>query len=266
MKLFNKVAIIGVGLIGGSIALAMKKSRHKETLSLARKTGAIDIGARDFSVIKDADLVILATPVDIIIELGRRISSLVNKECIVTDVGSTKKEVVSALEKVFPGYVGSHPLAGSEKRGLINANAAIFRDSLCILTPTQNTQTHAEAKIKKLWVKLGARVVYLTPSRHDKILSLVSHLPHLVAFSLISAVPVEFLKFASTGFRDTTRIAASDGEIWRDILFSNDKNIVEAIDLFQANLAGIKSAIRRKDRKGLFAILKMAKRKKETLL
>lgn len=275
MRLFNKVAIIGVGLIGGSIALAIKKkklaqeiigvSRHKETLSLAKKIRAIDRGAQDLSIIKDADLVILATPTDTIINLAGKISQIVEKECIVSDVGSTKEEVVAKLERIFPKYIGSHPLAGSQKRGLINAYAAIFRNSLCVLTPTKNTDKKTQGKIRRLWIELGAEVIYLTPSLHDKVLSLISHLPHLAAFSLIGVVPTRYLKFASTGLKDTTRIAASDSQIWTDILCSNRENIIKAIDLFQANLSQIKSAIQKRDKQHLISILKKAKKKREKL-
>ena len=140
MKLFNKVAIVGVGLIGGSIALAIKKhrlaheiigvSRHTKSLLLAKKMGAIDRGSQDINIIKDADLVILATPVNTIINLAPKILKVIKRACIVSDVGSTKEQIVKILEKIFPNYIGSHPLAGSEKRGIINADPKIFKDSL----------------------------------------------------------------------------------------------------------------------------------------
>ena len=273
--MFNKVAIVGTGLIGGSIALAIKKkrlakvvvgvSRHKKTLLLAKKIMAIDKGSQELNIIKDADLVILATPVDTIINLAPKISALVKKDCIVSDVGSTKREIVSKLERIFPRYIGSHPLAGSEKRGVVNANPSIIKGSLCILTPTKNTDKEALEKIKRLWSELGARVAFLAPDAHDKILSFVSHLPHLVAFSLIDIIPKEYLRLASSGLKDTTRIAASDSEIWCDIFLSNKKNILKSIGLFQNNLSRIKSAIQRKDKKLLNKIIKEAKKKRNSL-
>jgi len=275
MRLFNKVAIIGVGLIGGSLALAIKRkrlaleivgvSRHKKTLLLARKIRAIDKGAQELNIIKDADLVILATPVDTIINLAAKIYPFVKKGCIVSDVGSTKREIVSKLERIFPRYIGSHPLAGSEKRGVVNANPGIIKGSLCILTPTKNTDQEALEKIKRLWSELGARVAFLAPDAHDKILSFVSHLPHLAAFSLIDIIPKEYLRLASSGLKDTTRIAASDSEIWCDIFLSNQKNILKSIELFQNNLSRIKSAIQRKDKKLLNKIIKEAKKKRNRL-
>lgn len=275
MKLFNKVAIIGVGLIGGSMALAIKKkhlankvigiSRHRNTLRLAKKISAIDMGSCDLKIVKDADLIILATPVNTILEIAKTLSKIIKPDSIVTDVGSTKGEIVSSLKKLFPHYVGSHPLAGSEKRGVLNANANIFKNSLCILTPVKSTHQPSLRKIRKLWNVLGARVVYIEPSLHDSILSFVSHLPHLIVFSLIGAVPKKYLKFAAAGFKDTTRIASSDAMLWRDIFLSNQKNILKAIEFFQDNLTRIKNAIQKKDKKSLIRILKQAKNKRDSL-
>ena len=274
-KLFNRVAIVGTGLIGGSMALAIKKkrlaneiigvSRHKKTLSTAKKNGVIDRGSQDLNIIKDADLVVLAAPVNTILNLAEQISKIIRADCIVTDVGSTKREIVSKLETVFPGYVGSHPLAGSEKRGVLNADAGIFRGTLCILTPTRRTDKQALGKIEKLWNALGARVLLLPADSHDKILSFVSHLPHVAAFSLISIVPGKYLKFAASGLKDTTRIASSDSQLWSDIFLSNSKNISAAISLLQGVLSRIKSAINKKDSKLLSSILKEAKKKRESL-
>ncbi len=274
-KLFNKVAIVGTGLIGGSMALAIKKkglanevigvSRHKKSLLTAKKNGVIYRGSQNLGIIKDADLVVLAAPVNTILNLAEPISKIVKPDCIVTDVGSTKREIVSELEMVFPGYVGSHPLAGSEKRGVVNAEAGIFCGTLCILTPTRKTDKKALDKIKKLWDAFGARVLLLPAGSHDKILSFVSHLPHVAAFSLISIIPEKYLKFAASGLKDTTRIAASDSQLWSDIFLSNSKNISTAISSLQDVLSRIKSAINRKDRKLLASILKEAKKKRESL-
>ncbi len=275
MRLFNKVAIIGTGLIGGSMALAIKKnglahqiigvSRHKNTLIWARKSRVIDKGSQDLSIIQDADLVVLATPVNTILKLADTVVKFINKDCIVTDVGSTKKEIVSKLSKIFPNYVGSHPLAGSEKCGITNVQADIFKDSLCILTPTKNTPPNALKKIKSLWNQLGARVVFLDPDTHDRILSFVSHLPHAIAFSLIGTAPDKYLKFGANGLKDTTRIALSDSRLWVDIFLSNRKNMLKSIESFQNNLSRIKSAINKRDEKTLIKILKKAKAKREIL-
>ncbi len=274
MKLFNKVAIVGVGLIGGSIALAVKKrgianevigvSRRQKTLLLAKKIRAINRGSNDLNIIKEADLVILAAAVSTILELAPQISRIIKKDCVVTDVGSTKKEIVSKLESIFANYVGSHPLAGSEKKGVVNAQADLFKDSLCILTPTKNTNKVVLRKIKKFWEQMGAKVTFLTPPLHDKALSYVSHLPHVVAFSLSSTVPKKYLRFGSSSLRDTTRIAASDARLWCDVFLSN-QNMIKAIESFQKNLSNIKSAINRKDKRLLSKILEGAREKRVIL-
>ncbi|MFH0912889.1 MAG: prephenate dehydrogenase [Candidatus Omnitrophota bacterium] len=275
MRLFKKVAIVGVGLIGGSMALAIKKkrlaiqivgvSRHKSTLALAKKSGAIDQGSQDLSIIKDADLVILATPVKTILDLARPILKFIRPDSIVCDVGSTKQEIVSKLSNIFPGFVGSHPLAGSEKRGVSNASSGIFKNSLCILTPTDKTDPKALAKIEKLWHQLGVKVLFLNPDIHDKALSLVSHLPHALAFSLAGIIPTKYLKLGVNSLKDTTRIAVSDSQLWADIFLSNRKNILESIRLFAKNLSKMQSAINKKDRKALIRILEDAKAKRELL-
>lgn len=275
MRLFKKAAIIGTGLIGGSLGLVLKRkklaakvvgvSRRKSSIILARKNGAIDCGSQGLGIIKDSDLVVLATPVDVILSLAPKIKKLVGKDCIITDVGSTKKEIVSRLEKIFPNYIGSHPLAGSEKRSMAFAHVDLFRGSLCLLTPTKNTDPKAIAKVKKIWQLSGARVVFLDASLHDRILSSVSHLPHAVAFSLIRNAPAGYLKFASGGLKDTTRIAASAPELWADIFLTNRKNLLRDITSFEGKLAGIKSALKGKNKKKLSAILKEAKAKRERL-
>ncbi|MDD4908556.1 MAG: prephenate dehydrogenase/arogenate dehydrogenase family protein [Candidatus Omnitrophica bacterium] len=275
MKLFKKVAIVGVGLIGGSIALAIKKNRladevvgvcrSKETLFLARRMKVVDLISRDLDIIKGADLLIMAAPVGVIIGSAPEISRIIGRDCIVTDVGSTKKEIVLKLEKVFPNFVGSHPMAGSEKRGVANASPDIFKGSLCILTPTRNTKGSALLKISKFWARLGSRVAVITPSAHDKILSLVSHLPHLAAFCLIDIIPDDFLKFGSNGLKDTTRIASSEAEVWKDIFISNRQPILEAIERFQKRLSAVRSALRKKDLKFLEKVLVGAKKKRDSL-
>jgi len=275
MRLFKKVAIVGTGLIGSSLALVIKReglakkivgiSRHKETLTLAKQRGIIDDGSQDLNIIKDADLVVLATPVSTIIKLAPRISRIISKEAIVTDVGSTKEEIVRHLSKVFPRFVATHPLAGSEKRGVANASARLFEKSLCIVGTLKHTDPQALQKIKQLWVKAGARIVVLDPKTHDAALSLISHLPHAIAFALINAVPGKFLKFAPNSLKDITRIAASDEQLWKDVFFTNKRNILKAIDIFEKQLDTIKHCLSRGDAKTLLHIFKHAKLKRQTL-
>jgi len=275
MKPFNKVAIVGVGLIGGSIALDIKKkrlalevvgvSRHKNTLLLAKKNGVIDRGSQNIDIVKGADLIILATPVSTILNLAPLIAKIISPACIITDVGSTKQEIVAKLDKIFPKFVGSHPLAGSEKRGVSSASCDIFKNSLCILTPTRETDPVALSRVRILWNKLGARVLLLSAPRHDKILSLVSHLPHALAFSLIASIPNNYLRFSASGLKSATRIALSDSKLWADIFASNQKNILQAMGLFKEGLYALSSAIRSKNKTQIIKILEKAKKKREYL-
>jgi len=275
MSLFKKIAIIGTGLIGGSLALVIKKknlaqrvvgfSRRKETITRALKAGIIDEGSQSLNIIKGADFVILATPVDVILDLAPKIAKIIGNEAIVTDVGSTKEKIVLKLDKVFKNFIGSHPLAGSEKRGVANARPEIFQDSLCILTPTKKSKGAIVGKLKKFWKSTGARTVTLSPDKHDQVLGFVSHLPHAVAFSLMGSVPKEHLKFAASGLRDSTRIAGSDAEVWSEIFLSNQKNLLKSIEDFEKNILKFKSALKRRDKKALNLILAQAKKKREIL-
>ncbi|MDD4900136.1 MAG: prephenate dehydrogenase [Candidatus Omnitrophica bacterium] len=274
MPIFKRVAIVGVGLIGGSLGLAIKGkkiagkvigvSRHQRTINFARKIGAIDEGSLELKAVKDADLLILAAPIETILKLSGQLSKLIKKDCIVTDVASTKKEIVSKLEKVFPNFVGAHPLAGSEKRGIDFAKKGLFNGSLCIITATGNTSLKAKNKVTFLWRKLGCRISTLSASEHDRIMAFVSHLPHIIAFSLIGAVPQKYLGFSASGLRDTTRIASSDALLWAEILLSNS-NCPQAIEAFEKNLKQIKIAIKNKDRQVLAHLLESARRKRETI-
>lgn len=275
MRLFDKVGIIGTGLIGGALGLLIKKkklakevigiARHKRSLALARRMGAIDKGSLSLHTLKDADLVILATPVNTILKLAPKIASIIKEGCLVTDVGSSKSQIVRSLEKKFTHFVGAHPLAGSEKKGVAYTREGLFNDSVCILTPTKKTGLRDLKRIKKLWEEAGAKVSLLSPAEHDRILAFVSHLAHITAFSLMDVIDNDYLRFAATGLKDATRIAASDSEIWADILLSNRDNLISAIDRFEGSLSRIKGAIKSKDRSKLTLIIRKAKIKREKL-
>ncbi|TRZ95818.1 prephenate dehydrogenase [bacterium] len=275
MKLFNKVGIVGVGLIGGSIALALKKhklcqtiigvSRSRKTLLSAKARKAIDRGSQDIKLLREADLLILATPITVTLKLSPLISKIIKKGCIVTDVASTKEQVVSKLDSIFGNYIGTHPLAGSEKRGIAFAGADIFENSICILTPTGNTNPQTIARIKQLWLRLGAEIVVLPADMHDRILALLSHLPHAVAFSLMNSIPRSCLKLAPPSLKDTTRITASDSRIWSDIFLSNKRNIIRSIGIYQSELQHLKKTLQKGDRRLLIRLLEEAKKKREAL-
>ncbi|MDD4910007.1 MAG: prephenate dehydrogenase [Candidatus Omnitrophica bacterium] len=278
MRLFRKVAIVGVGLIGGSIGLEIKKrslagevigmARHRRTLSIARKRGAIDRGVSGLEEIKDADLVILAAPVGTIINMAPRLSKVLKRGCIVSDVGSTKASIVEKMERLLPrgiDFVGAHPLAGMEKRGISNARLGLFKGSICVLCRAKNTRQGSVLKIGRLWRLLGSRVWVTSPKNHDRTLAFASHLPHIAAFSLVNAVPAACLRFSSGGFKDTTRIALSDEEIWKDIFISNKKYVTESIESYQEKIAQFKSALRSSDRSRLSRLIKQARSKRSLI-
>ena len=277
--LFRRVAILGTGLLGGSMALALKEkglaervvgtSGHETSLKTALDRKVIDEAFTDVGkAIQNADFVVLASPVKVILEQIKDISKHLRRGCLVTDVGSTKAGIVEMAEKHFPPhvlFVGSHPLAGSEKSGVAHASADLFKGAACIMTPTDRTNKTARDKVKHLWTTLGAEVRFMDPVKHDEALSFVSHLPHMVAFGLIRAVPDEFLQYASTGLRDTTRIASSSPKMWSDICFSNYRNVLKAIDESVKSLSEIRKAVVDRDEQALLTCLNQAKAKREAL-
>lgn len=257
--IFRRIAIIGVGLIGGSIGEAVKKrglagtvvgiGRRASSIDEALRRGAIDKGTLDpENGVRGADLVIIATPIGLMPGIAKEIRGSLRKGCIVTDVGSTKSEVVTSLERLMPkgvDFVGSHPLAGSEKRGIIFAQEDLFEGSVVIMTKTKKTSSSALNRLGRFWKSLGVgRVAIRSPGDHDRIVAEISHLPHIAASALVNSASERSLEFASTGFKDTTRIAGSDPEIWRDICLTNRKNIIQALDRYERNLAKLKRLIK----------------------
>ena len=278
MKQFNKITIIGVGLIGGSIGLAIKKRgiakevagvfRHRVTLRKALKRKAIDKG---FMSIKDgvrgADLIILATPVSSIVAVGRKAMESAGPGAIVTDAGSTKACIVDQLEKISRptpvSFVGSHPMAGSEQTSVEFARDTLLEEAPCIVTKTGNTNKAALKKVVNFWKSLGGKVKVMTPSGHDRSVALISHLPHIVAFSLAGAVPEKDLACAAEGFKDTTRVASSDPSLWADIFLSNKKEALRACRIFERSYNGIIKALTKDDYRGVVKALKKAKAKRD---
>ncbi|MFA5087807.1 MAG: prephenate dehydrogenase/arogenate dehydrogenase family protein [Candidatus Omnitrophota bacterium] len=276
-QLFNRVTIVGVGLIGGSLGLAIRKhniareifgvSRQSFTLGHALKMKAIDKGFHDIKEgVKHADFVILATPVGSIVGLLQHIGPYLKRNCIVTDVGSTKVSIVDAAKKNLPSpsfFVGSHPLTGSEKKGVIYAHDQLFENSTCVMTPTDITNRLARDKVKHFWTKIGAKVRMVSPDEHDQILAYISHLPHLLAFGLMEAVPPEFLGYATQRLKDTTRIASSSPQLWNDICLANAKHILKSLDEVVKNLSLYRKAIVTKDEKELTEHFQKAKTKRD---
>lgn len=279
MALWNKVAIIGVGLIGGSIGLAIKKNacarevigvfRRKATLKRALRHKAVDKGVMDLSSgVKDADLIILAVPVHLIPGLTAKVLRSAKPGAIITDAGSTKEWIVDKIESLTKKsrnihFVGSHPMAGSEHTGVEFAKNDLFKGSPCIVTKTLRTDRKAIAKVAGFWRSLGGRVKVMSPSEHDRTTSLISHLPHMVAFSLAGAVPGKDMACAAEGFRDTTRVASSDPELWADIFLTNRKAVLNAGVIFNKYFRNLIKTISKNDRRMTVKILRHAKSKRD---
>ena len=278
-QMFRRVTIIGVGLMGGSLGMAIKKhklaqevvgvSLQQSTLVQAIKLQAIDEAQTELDkALRNADLVVLATPVETINKLFALINPHVRRGCIITDMGSTKAEVVEAADKNLsnaPFFVGSHPLVGSEQHGVEHARAELFENAQCIMTPTDKTNTVAKEKIKFLWTKLGARVTFLSPEEHDQILAYTSHLPHLAAYALMETIPAQHISYASQGLKDTTRIAASSPRLWNDICLANTKNILKGLDEMVKNLSVLRKAIINRDEQTIISHFSKAKEKRDGL-
>jgi len=261
---FQKTAVLGVGLLGASFSLAAKKrgicsqvtgyGRSRGNLERARNMGIIDIISADpASACSDADLIVLAAPVGSFVELIKKASAAFKKGAVVTDVGSVKGDLVHELESLMPSdvhFIGSHPIAGSDRAGIDFAHASLFNEALCIVTPTERSDPQALKHIMDLWTGLGSKVMTMSPDLHDRVYAAVSHLPHLVAYTMVNSVSDidrSYLDYSGQGFRDMTRIAASSADIWTDISLLNRKNLLEMIAQFRRNLDRIETHLRKAD-------------------
>lgn len=277
--MFKRIAIVGVGLIGGSIGIAARKKRlagevvgvgrRRSSIRKAMGVGAIDRGGLDLKKgVKDADLVIIATPVDKVMAKIREVASLVRTGTIIIDVNSTKEEVVRYADSIMPEgiyFVGTHPIAGLEQSGVLNASPSLFKDNICIITPTRYTKKEALDKIKRFWERLGAKIELFHPATHDRVVANISHLPHLLSFCLCDTVSSKDVKMAGTGFKDTTRIVKSNPCMWSDIFFQNRQNLLRSVENFEKNLSRLKADIRTKKRKDLLKKLNQAKKKRDSI-
>lgn len=250
------VTIIGVGLLGGSIGLALKTmypevhiagvGRKLESLRKASKIGAIDSMHLDATqAVVDSDVVILATPVCAFEHYLTSIKDALKRSAWVTDVGSTKLAVVKAAKRIVgeDRFIGSHPMAGSEQRGPAHARADLFDGATCLLTPTSRTPERLLRQARRLWRMMGMKTIEMTPARHDRVVARVSHLPHLLAGALMLMASESEFPSAANGFADMTRLAGGDYEMWRDILLTNRTNIIAAIDAYEKHLQGIRQTI-----------------------
>ena len=273
---FDSVTVIGLGLIGGSVCRAIKKSdaavevvgidSDEEVLKFAVDNGIVDRGSSVLENIVDSELVVIATYVDKITETVQEIFPSLNKGCVITDVGSVKSEVVSKIEGIVPAgiyFVGSHPIAGSECSGIENSDADLFNGKNVIVTPTEKSEKHALDKVTSFWASIGGKVISLDPETHDRVFAYVSHLPHLVAYSLVNSVGssdiVEnIFSYSGGGLKDFTRISASSPEMWKTIFLQNKEFILESIKNFKLNIEKTESAIRNDDLNELMKLLENA--------
>ncbi len=262
---WNKITIVGVGLLGGSLGLAVKHRRlarqvagyvrREVSIKQCADAGAVDFATTDLqAAVWDAELVILCTPLGQMRLLVKQLLPALKRGAIVTDVGSVKASVVnefeSLIKKTGAHFIGSHPMAGGEQAGVSAARADLFESAMCVVTPTQRSHRAGLRKVEQFWKSVGGRVLSLSPEMHDALVSRSSHLPHLLAATLAASVldpkhPKQQAALCATGFRDTTRVASGSPEMWRDIALANRVQLRMALDEFVRELQGVQKILRR---------------------
>lgn len=284
--MINRLTIIGVGLIGGSLARALKSagavkevigaSQSIQHLQRARELGVIDKAEVDLGAsVKDADVVVVAVPVGVMESVFEDIAPHLSENTVLTDVGSTKGSVVEAAQKVFghlpANFVPGHPIAGTEKSGVDASFAELFQDRRVILTPTETSDTEAVARVRDMWQQAGAIVTETSVAHHDEVLAATSHLPHLLAFALVDTLATmddkqEIFDYAAGGFRDFTRIASSDPVMWHDICVHNEPALLKMLDRFETDLDKLREAIANNDGDYIMKIFTRAKAARDQLM
>jgi prephenate dehydrogenase len=283
MKTWERVAIVGVGLIGGSIGLALRErglvrevigvGRRESTLQQALRKGALTHTTTDLPRgVAAAELVIVCTPVEQVVSHVLLAAAACPDGALLTDVASTKASIVAELDRVWDvyrgrgvAYVGGHPLAGSEKTGPEHARANLFVGRAVVLTPTERTEEAGCQRLEQFWQTLGARVYRKSPEDHDRAVAAISHVPHLIASALAAATPTRDLPLVAGGWLDTTRVAAGDPELWRQILVDNRDDVLKALNQFVTVLDLFRSALDRDDQKQLLELLAAGKRNREAV-
>ena len=281
--MFKQVTILGVGLLGASLAMAMRKNKISDNVRLwaRNKTTLENCKNKDWcnetfedirSSVRGSELIIICTPVNSIPKIVETISDSVEIGALVSDVGSVKNEICINCENILKNsngiFIGSHPMAGSEKSGLENALDNMFEGKNCIITPTQSTDLNALNKLRDFWASMKMNVLSLSPKEHDKAVAFFSHLPHLVSSILaksLSDQPIEWRKISGNGLKDTTRIAAGDPELWKQITMMNRENLLEAIKNMEVNLNLMKEVIKNKDQISLHSILETGSKFRKSL-
>lgn len=279
MRHFSRVAIIGVGLIGGSLGIALRQrsiadavvgiGRRQSSLRTARRVGAITSTTIDLGKgVADADLIVVCSPVGKIVEHVIEAAQHCPEGTLITDAGSTKQSIVEALDGRLPRgcrFLGGHPLAGSEKAGAIHASGDLFEGRVTVLTPTKNTRAEDFDVLEQFWSNLGSVVVQMSAEEHDRALAVTSHLPHAVAATLAATIPEAYFRLGGAGLLDATRIAASDAELWKQIFVQNRANVLGALQRFEHGLAALRSALEQDDQSELLRLLSAAKKARDAL-
>ena len=280
MKDLKRISVVGMGLLGASVTLSAKRelpgsvligySHRPSTREKARQFGvASEIAETVEQAVSDVDMVILATPIQTFEDYFNQISHFLKDGCIVTDVGSTKRLPQQWASKYLPksvNYVGSHPIAGSEKRGLEYARDDLLAGAKCIMTQTPKTNAECLAILKRFWSKLGCQVSVMSPQSHDRIFANVSHLPHMTAAALVNANLWRDIQYAGRGFIDTTRVASGPANVWTDILQTNSQNCAKGIEKLIAQLEELLDALKRQDGKKIEKLLDAARDKRSKLI
>ncbi len=264
----NKISIIGLGLIGGSLALALKSSgfkgeitgigRREDNLIRAKEMGMIDTFSTNHADgVNDADLIVLASPVGQFEEIANNIKNNLKTGSIVTDVGSVKTTIVRKLDAIMPqgvSFVGAHPIAGKECSGIEASNCDLFRNAKCIITPSPSSADHAIEEVIGLWESVGAVILHMSPEEHDLIFAAVSHLPHVIAYATVNTimeVNPNILHFGGTGLKDMSRIALSPADLWRDICAFNKDEVLKVLNKFSSSISNLTDLIKKSDWSGL---------------
>jgi prephenate dehydrogenase len=279
----ENLLIIGTGFMGGSLALSLRDAGFEGRIygldidpgavEKAERLGVVDRGFTDYRPLKgiEVSMVVMATPVRTFRDIALKLRDLIGEETVVTDLGSVKGDLVYDLETLLgPRFVGGHPIAGTEKSGVENSVRGLFRGRKVIVTPTDRTDGEALRKVVDLWKRVGGVVEFMDPHLHDRVFGAVSHLPHAVAFALIDAIEklseeVDLFRYPGGGFKDFTRIAASDPIMWRDIFLENKDNVLRAMEVYMGSLKHLMDLIGRGEEEELTEFLKEAKTRRLSL-
>jgi prephenate dehydrogenase len=280
---FRKVTLVGVGLLGGSLGMALRQRglaehvcgvvRRSAIIADCERLGAVDLATRNLGpAVRGADLVVLCSPIGQMGPLTQELIPYLEPDAVVTDVGSVKGTLVDELEapiaKAGGHFIGSHPMAGSEKTGVQAARADLFEGALCAVTPTARSNAAALAQVQQLWSALGSRILTLSPAQHDDLVSRSSHLPHVVAAALANYVlspanPKEQAALCAGGFRDTTRIASGSPEMWRDIALANRENLARVLGVLIEDLQEFQRSLQQGDSKAVTEFFTSAKERRD---